>query len=177
MVHGPSMPSPNLLPAKATSRPKRSMCVYPTIPCRVGLSARAGEVMPRRFGGRVGCRDRGFLSADQKFRDRNPINFDPETGPVGNSTQPAWCLMGSVKIAIRIGCSDWSNSRSGAIGLRLGRVIRQGRDDQYANVCLTGSCPASPARCAMSPAGAGLGDRAREPSGWQMARRRPHRVM
>src|ERR1700730_10672978 len=21
-----------------------------------------------------------FLSADQKFRDRNPINFDPETG-------------------------------------------------------------------------------------------------
>jgi hypothetical protein len=35
---------------------------------RLGSSiGRAGEVMPRRFGGRVGCRDRGFLSADQKF--------------------------------------------------------------------------------------------------------------
>ena len=55
---------------------------------RVGLSARAGEVMPRRFGGRVGCRDRGFLSADQKFRDRNPINFDPETG-AGRDLHPA----------------------------------------------------------------------------------------
>jgi hypothetical protein len=55
---------------------------------RVGLSARAGEVMPRRFGRRVGCRDRGFLSADQKFRDRNPINFDPETG-AGRDLHPA----------------------------------------------------------------------------------------
>jgi hypothetical protein len=49
---------------------------------RVGLSARAGEVMSRRFGGRVGCRDRGFLSADQKFRDRNPIVTPTE----GNQT-------------------------------------------------------------------------------------------
>jgi hypothetical protein len=87
---------------------------------RVGLSARAGEVMPRRFGGRVGCRDRGFLSADQKFRDRNPINFDPETG-AGRDLHPAGLVRdGFSQNRFRIGCSDWSNSRSGAIGLRLG---------------------------------------------------------
>jgi hypothetical protein len=36
MEHGPSMPSPNLLPAKATSRLTRSMCVYPTFPVASG---------------------------------------------------------------------------------------------------------------------------------------------
>src|SRR5215472_13351422 len=44
----------------------------------------------------------------------------PRPAPVGTSTQPAWCRVGSVNTAIRIGCSDWSSSSSGGIALRPG---------------------------------------------------------
>ena len=95
---------------------------------RVGLSARAGEVMPRRFGGRVGCRDRGFLSADQKFRDRNPINFDPETG-AGRDLHPAGLVRDGFsqnrhphRMLGLVELEEWSNQ------IGAGRVIRQGRD-------------------------------------------------
>ena len=95
---------------------------------RVGLSARAGEVMPRRFGRRVGCRDRGFLLADQKFRDRNPINFDPETR-AGRDFDPAGLVLDGFcqdrhphRVLGMIEFEEWSNR------IQAGRVIRQGRD-------------------------------------------------
>ena len=69
------------------------------------MTAHARSIPP--LAGRVGYRHR--VVAGQPTRNfaiaERSISI-PRPGPVGTSTQPACCVIGSVKIAIRIGCSD-----------------------------------------------------------------------
>src|SRR5580700_6143816 len=80
-------------PAAVSSMPPRAGACIRNDP-RSASARRGGRSAPRpahrpglvRIPQPYG--DRGFLSADQKFRDRNPINFDPETG-AGRDLHPA----------------------------------------------------------------------------------------